>query len=345
MSVRTRIRFQKTKQVTASLAPSIMSGLIATTIHLDGSLKELVLPKKTADVLEWLRKKLKQPSMQFQGKIVHEECAYAVFGAPAEDDDEEDTVNQHMLPQPFHDDSFKGTLVLLKTKTLDGDEYEKPASAYVDLCSNEYDEFYASCTFDDKDEEDDAVGDEEDGADGLDVEEEEEEAVPTQEHREVPEVAIIHASNVFVDHPLRDLVRERFESEEIERGILARCEADAKKWLIDIDWENPVFKEMYRSRAIDLYRYRDLLKNMSVEEFVDSTPVDQNPRRWRDILQAIIEKEKAMYTKKATASIFMYCSACKRKTKCDYYQMQTRSADEPMTTFVTCLECDKRWKF
>jgi transcription elongation factor S-II len=25
--------------------------------------------------------------------------------------------------------------------------------------------------------------------------------------------------------------------------------------------------------------------------------------------------------------------------------MQTRSADEPMTTFVTCLECDKRWKF
>jgi transcription elongation factor S-II len=25
--------------------------------------------------------------------------------------------------------------------------------------------------------------------------------------------------------------------------------------------------------------------------------------------------------------------------------MQTRSADEPMTTFVTCLVCDKHWKF
>ena len=46
-----------------------------------------------------------------------------------------------------------------------------------------------------------------------------------------------------------------------------------------------------------------------------------------------------------TASIVLYCSRCKRKTKCDYYQMQTRSADEPMTTFITCLECDKKWKF
>ena len=38
------------------------------------------------------------------------------------------------------------------------------------------------------------------------------------------------------------------------------------------------------------------------------------------------------------------CGKCKqRKTK--YYQMQTRSADEPMTTFVTCINCDNRWKF
>ena len=38
------------------------------------------------------------------------------------------------------------------------------------------------------------------------------------------------------------------------------------------------------------------------------------------------------------------CGKCKfRKAK--YYQMQTRSADEPMTTFVTCLNCNHRWKF
>lgn len=26
------------------------------------------------------------------------------------------------------------------------------------------------------------------------------------------------------------------------------------------------------------------------------------------------------------------------------YQLQTRSADEPMTTFITCAKCSKRWK-
>ena len=29
-------------------------------------------------------------------------------------------------------------------------------------------------------------------------------------------------------------------------------------------------------------------------------------------------------------------------TRCCFRQMQTRSADEPMTTFVTCLECNNR---
>ncbi|EJD06163.1 transcription elongation factor [Fomitiporia mediterranea MF3/22] len=38
------------------------------------------------------------------------------------------------------------------------------------------------------------------------------------------------------------------------------------------------------------------------------------------------------------------CGKCKqRKTR--YRQAQTRSADEPMTTFVTCVNCNHRWKF
>ena len=38
------------------------------------------------------------------------------------------------------------------------------------------------------------------------------------------------------------------------------------------------------------------------------------------------------------------CGKC-RQRKCRYYQMQTRSADEPMTTFVTCTNCNHKWKF
>lgn len=37
------------------------------------------------------------------------------------------------------------------------------------------------------------------------------------------------------------------------------------------------------------------------------------------------------------------CSRCKG-TKTSHYSMQTRSSDEPMTVFVTCLTCRKRWR-
>ncbi|PSC75709.1 Transcription elongation factor A 2 [Micractinium conductrix] len=47
--------------------------------------------------------------------------------------------------------------------------------------------------------------------------------------------------------------------------------------------------------------------------------------------------------KQATTDQFQ-CGKC-RQRKTTYYQMQTRSADEPMTTFVTCLNCNNRWKF
>ncbi|KAK7047744.1 transcription elongation factor TFIIS [Paramarasmius palmivorus] len=38
------------------------------------------------------------------------------------------------------------------------------------------------------------------------------------------------------------------------------------------------------------------------------------------------------------------CARCKQR-KCRYRQAQTRSADEPMTTFVTCINCGNKWRF
>jgi transcription elongation factor S-II len=38
------------------------------------------------------------------------------------------------------------------------------------------------------------------------------------------------------------------------------------------------------------------------------------------------------------------CGKCKAKMV-SYSQAQTRSADEPMTTFCECMNCGNRWKF
>lgn len=40
---------------------------------------------------------------------------------------------------------------------------------------------------------------------------------------------------------------------------------------------------------------------------------------------------------------FLQCGKCKKNTV-DYYQKQTRGADEPMTLFCTCHSCGHRWR-
>jgi transcription elongation factor S-II len=311
--------------------------VVGTIIHADGGYAEATIPAKTADVLEWLRKKLKSPGLQFQGTLTHGEFLLAVFASPS-DDEEDEHVNVHVLPPPFNDDTFQGSIAILKTSSQNTDEYEKPASTYVDLKSSDYEEFYTSCVFEEEDADEDGEEKEEELVEEEEVEEEEE------HEKHVPVVHTIHASNVFVDVPVRSLVREKF-SPEVEEAILRRCVRESQKWYIDIDWDNAVFANMYRSRAMALFRYRHLMGNMTPEQFANSNPVDHEHTRWNPIIQEAIAKEIALHSKSKTASIHMFCGGCKRKTKCDYYQLQTRSADEPMTTFVTCLECDRRWKF
>ena len=118
---------------------------------------------------------------------------------------------------------------------------------------------------------------------------------------------------------------------------------------------------MYRNRAVSLYENlkgsESYVQNnqhildkinsgeLELRNVAEMSPIDLCPSRWKESIEKIIESEKKLYSAQKNASIFMWCSGCKRKTKCDYYQLQTRSADEPMTTFVNCLECGKKWKF
>ncbi|KHN73247.1 Putative transcription elongation factor S-II [Toxocara canis] len=55
-------------------------------------------------------------------------------------------------------------------------------------------------------------------------------------------------------------------------------------------------------------------------------------------------EEHQMSVQEGTPSDMFKCGKCGKKN-CTYTQVQTRSADEPMTTFVFCRECGNRWKF
>ena len=83
---------------------------------------------------------------------------------------------------------------------------------------------------------------------------------------------------------------------------------------------------------------------LSLEAQNEITHQDMDPENWKTLIEAKIEREKNTYENdtQGTSKEFK-CSRCKkRETK--YIQVQTRSADEPMTTFVTCVNCGNHWK-
>jgi len=87
------------------------------------------------------------------------------------------------------------------------------------------------------------------------------------------------------------------------------------------------------------------------EEFSKLTAMDmaseeRNAQRKKDQddAMAAIDQDWAMKKGNIRISGMFTCGKCKG-TQTTYFQMQTRSSDEPMTTFARCLTCGNRWKF
>ena len=335
-----------------------------------GIITDVTIPSKTNDILEWIRKKHKNPNIQFQGKIqdpIKETRWLSIFACISED---EENINQHMLPSPFDEETYSGIITILSTENENQDDYEKSVSSYINLKSDDYETLYAEWTFSiEEDENEEIEINEEDENEQIIAEEEEdddEEIVHSKQS--VAKIISIKSKNVFVDCLIREKVIENFNeifedeelTKEFELAMLHLVSDVAAKENIEVDWNNRVFWNFYRNKSI--YYYENLLgmksyvqnqenwltkiknKEISVQSFVDMTALNMCPSRWKEIFQQIIENEKKLYSKNMAASIVTWCSGCKKESKCDFYQLQTRSADEPMTTFFTCLECDKKWK-
>ncbi|XP_011935598.1 PREDICTED: transcription elongation factor A protein 3 isoform X4 [Cercocebus atys] len=100
------------------------------------------------------------------------------------------------------------------------------------------------------------------------------------------------------------------------------------------DPRNPGLRRNVLSGAISA----GLIAKMTAEEMAS----DELRELRNAMTQEAIREHQMAKTGGTTTDLFQ-CSKCKKKN-CTYNQVQTRSADEPMTTFVLCNECGNRWK-
>ena len=117
-------------------------------------------------------------------------------------------------------------------------------------------------------------------------------------------------------------------------------------------WTNKFFVQLYLNRLFSIYsnlnneEFQKLLVTGKIKptEYVDLTHQTMQPSKWEEALQKKKIRDENKYNPVLAASTEDFtCGRCK-STKCIHFQAQTRSADESMTTYVTCINCGENWK-
>lgn len=121
-------------------------------------------------------------------------------------------------------------------------------------------------------------------------------------------------------------------------------------------WDNARFRYRYTTRALGLsfnLRHprnpslgdRVRSRELSLKKFASMSPSEMFPELYEPIYERLATRElRKMAVSHHDAPDGVYtCRACKSK-KTQYTCLQTRSADEPMSIYVSCLQCGKRWK-
>jgi transcription elongation factor S-II len=142
----------------------------------------------------------------------------------------------------------------------------------------------------------------------------------------------------------------------LERCILNHATERAKETGEEAAWDNHKYANIYKHKFLSIQKslkdnpnLRQKIANKIIKskDVIEMRPEQLCPDGlYAEQLELKIHTDlRKEYLKKEIKNQdgFFKCGRCK-SMKTTYYQLQTRSADEPMTTFVSCLNCDRNWK-
>jgi transcription elongation factor S-II len=147
-------------------------------------------------------------------------------------------------------------------------------------------------------------------------------------------------------------VQDNKIANNVEKSIFNFSIKKAIEMKVVRKWDNESFVIIYMNKFKIIFH--NLKNDIIVEKLKQNvikphevsflTHVELLPEKWKQEIQdKKLRLENKFFPKIEASTDNFTCGKCKTKA-CTYYQLQTRSADEPMTTFVTCTQCGNRWK-
>jgi len=150
----------------------------------------------------------------------------------------------------------------------------------------------------------------------------------------------------------RVVTKDEKISMNLEKGIFNYTIQTSDKRNLIKKWNNELFLIIYIEKLkMVLFNLKNetilnklINKEIKAHELALMTHEELRPDIWNKLIEIKKIKDENKFSPKLEASTDDFtCSKCKSK-QCTHYQLQTRSADEPMTTFVTCINCGNRWR-
>jgi DNA-directed RNA polymerase subunit M/transcription elongation factor TFIIS len=150
---------------------------------------------------------------------------------------------------------------------------------------------------------------------------------------------------------LNDRFNDLKISKNVEKGLFNYSLKEADQRKIIKKWDNKLFVLIYLNHLKSMLtnltdKWVDDIKNGTIKPHVFAFMNHQefNHDKWKPLIDIKSKRDKNKFeVNMAAATDTFTCRKCKGKN-CTYYLQQVRSADEPMTVFVQCIDCGQRWK-
>ena len=145
---------------------------------------------------------------------------------------------------------------------------------------------------------------------------------------------------------------------KLEVAILQSAMTDSTNKQVFKHFDNSLFQSVYiqslrrfignldpNSYVKNAFLLKKIIqKDLTIDNLATMNIMDYSPTLYTELNDRMLLREKQQLEgNKALATDLFKCGRC-HKRECTYYELQTRSADEPMTKFISCLNCGNHWR-